>query len=74
MHCRLLKKIWEWIKNIIVNDYDRCYNEEERKGYAAMECCGGYVGGTAATNYLSEKCVGCPHWVLIDDINEKEKK
>lgn len=45
-------------------EYDKCYSEMENNGYAAMNCCGGLVGGTKNTEYLSEICVSCPHLVL----------
>ena len=52
------------IIRIITTDYDKCYSEREYEGYAAMGCCGGLVGGTSATDYLSEMCCSCPHLVL----------
>lgn len=46
----------------------------EYEGYAAMGCCGGLTGGTKATDYLSEMCIGCPHYVdLGHDQIRKEK-
>lgn len=46
--------------------YEYCYTDMEHKGIAAMGCCSGVVGGTRATEYLSEQCVSCPHLVLIE--------
>lgn len=50
----------------LTSDYDKCYSEREYEGYAAMNCCKGLTGGTNATNYLSETCVGCPYLVLVN--------
>ena len=36
----------------------------EYEGHAAMGCCGGIVGGTKATEYLSESCIDCPYFVM----------
>lgn len=48
----------------VTPEYDKCYSDMERQGYAVMDCCGGLVGGTRATDYLSEQCIDCPHLVL----------
>ena len=61
----LLEKIGKFIRNIIFNYYDCCYTDMEYRGIAAMGCCCGLVGGTSATEYLSETCVSCPYLVLI---------
>ena len=61
-----------FVIRIITTDYDKCYSEREYEGYAAMGCCGGLVGGTSATDYLSEICVECPHLVLINNTERKE--
>lgn len=58
--------------NLSTTDYDRCYTEMENEGYACMECCCGVVGGTSATEYLSESCLGCPYLVL--GCNPKDRK
>lgn len=65
MYSRLLKKIGKWIRNLISMDYDSCYTDMEYKGIASMNCCCGVVGGTSATEYLSETCVSCPYLVII---------
>lgn len=41
---------------------EKCYSKREQKGEAAFGRCGGVVGGTRATGFLSEKCVSCPHF------------
>lgn len=48
------------------SDYDKCYAVEESNGHASMGCCSGLVGGTRATEYLSESCIGCPYLTLVD--------
>lgn len=60
----MIKKIAKWIRDFIFNYYDNCYTDMEYEGHASMGCCGGVVGGTSATNYLSETCVSCPYLVL----------
>ena len=60
----LLEKIGKWIRNRLFDDYDCCYTDMEYRGIAAMNCCCGMVGGTSATEYLSETCVSCPYLVM----------
>ena len=48
----------------ITPNYDKCYSDREREGYASMGCCRGLTGGTKTTDYLSETCCSCPHLVL----------
>lgn len=60
--------IWK----LLAPEYDKCYTKMEYRGYAAMNCCGGLVGGTSATEYLSETCVDCPYLVLGCDRKEKK--
>lgn len=57
-------KILNFIKSLIQNHYDSCYTDMEYRGYASMNCCGGTVGGTYATDYLSESCINCPYLVM----------
>lgn len=45
--------------------HECCYTQREHDGYAAMGSCGGMVGGTKATEYLSEMCVDCPYFVNV---------
>lgn len=67
----MIEKIKNFIKSLFPPmSYEYCYSDMEREGYAAMGCCGGVVGGTSSTNYLSESCIGCPYLVLT---NKKEK-
>lgn len=70
--CILVLALLAFVIHIITPDYEKCYSEMEYQGYAAMGCCGGLVGGTSATDYLSESCVECPHLVLIDKTERKE--
>ena len=64
-----------FVIRIITTDYDKCYSEREYEGYAAMGCCKGLVGGTSATDYLSESCVECPYLVLTNtQIKRKENE
>lgn len=61
----MLNKIGKWLRNRLYNHYENCYTDMEYQGIASMGCCGGVVGGTSATEYLSESCIGCPHLVLV---------
>lgn len=58
----------------VTPEYEKCYSNMEYEGYAAMGCCGGLTGGTKATDYLSEMCIGCPHLVLGCNQIRKEKE
>lgn len=63
------------IKNFIVAlftpiNYDDCYKEMERQGYISLKGCGGVVGGTINTGFLSEICIGCPYLTLNDKEDE----
>ncbi len=49
-----------------ISDYDKCYSEMEDDGAAVFGCCGGVVGGTRNTEYLSEMCIHCPYYTPID--------
>ena len=63
----MIEKIKNFIKSLFPSmSYEYCYTDREKEGYAAMNCCGGLAGGTIATEYLSEQCIGCPYLVLID--------
>lgn len=62
----------EKIKNQLMKikdqwSYGSCYNNQELLGHAIFGNCGGLVGGTSATNYLSENCIGCPYLYLEKD-------
>lgn len=57
----------KFLKNLISKikyniSHDRCYDTMEERGIAASGLCGGIVGGSKATGYLSEGCIGCPYW------------
>ena len=56
-------------------EYEKCYSDREHEGYASMGCCGGLTGGTKATDYLLEMCIGCTHYVDLgrDSIRKEEK-
>ena len=60
----------------VTPEYDKCYSDREREGYASMNCCGGLTGGTKTTDYLSEMCIGCPHYVDLgrDPIRKEKNK
>lgn len=59
------KHLKERITNWFVLDgniwYKDCYNTYGTKD----NICHGVVGGTKATNYLSEMCIDCPYFVMI---------
>lgn len=58
---RLIKKIKYHLST------EWCYDRMEADGIASMGRCCGVVGGTRATDYLSEMCIGCPHWVPVKE-------
>ena len=58
----------------ITPNYDKCYSDREREGYASMGCCRGLTGGTKTTDYLSETCCSCPHLVLGCNLIRKKDK
>ena len=62
---RLLEKIVKFIRNLVFSYYESCYTDMEYRGIASMGCCCGVVGGTSATEYLSETCIECPYHVMI---------
>jgi len=57
----IFKRIISWIKYNLSHEW--CYDQQESCGNAICGCCGGIVGGNAATDYLSEMCIGCKYWV-----------
>ena len=62
----------EWLKKLIAKikyhlSHEWCYDRMEADGVASFGCCCGVVGGTRATDYLSEMCCDCPHWVPVKD-------
>ena len=58
----------------VTPEYDKCYSDREREGYASMGCCRGLTGGTKTTDYLSETCCSCPHLVLGCNLIRKKDK
>ena len=70
--CNLVLVLLAFVIHIITPDYEKCYSEMEYQGRACMGCCSGLLGGTKASNYLSETCVECPHLVLINNTERKE--
>ena len=60
----MFRSIKEFFIDLFTPDpYSACYDEMENRGIAVMGCCSGLAGGSAATDYLSEGYIGCPHWV-----------
>ena len=47
--------------------YSRCYSIREDQGIAVFGMCGGVVGGSINTEYLSEDCINCPYYVGFDE-------
>lgn len=69
---RLLKveEMIEKIKSMILRfkwwwSYESCYVARKDEGYAVFGMCGGTVGGTRNTGYLSEECISCPYYTDI---------
>ena len=60
----------------VTPEYEKCYSDMEYEGYASMGCCGGLTGVTKSTDYLSEMCIGCPHYVDLgcDPIRKEKNK
>lgn len=54
----ILRFKWWW-------SYESCYVAREDEGYAVFGMCGGTVGGTRNTGYLSEECISCPYYTDI---------
>lgn len=59
-----LRKMAERIKCYLSHEW--CYDRMEEDGVATMGFCFGVVGGSKKTDYLSEMCMGCPHWVPLE--------
>ncbi len=60
-----------FILKMIITDYDKCYSSMEYEGHAAMGSCGGIFGGTEDTDYLSESCIDCPYFVMLEKEENK---
>ena len=60
-----IKNILNKIKKTFFKD--SCYERMKSIGYIEEDDkCYGMVGGTRATNYISEKCIDCPYWKPIE--------
>ena len=59
-----LRKLEERIKYHLSHEW--CYDRMEADGAANRGCCCGVVGGSKGTDYLSEMCLDCPHWVPLE--------
>ena len=62
-----------FVLQLIITDYDKCYQDMENRGYAVFGCCGGLSGGTWNTGYLQDQCVYCPYYVEINSENRRKK-
>ncbi len=58
-------KLFAKIKYFFSKEY--CYDNECKRGNAKNGKCGGVVGGTSYTGYLSESCVSCPYFTFRKD-------
>lgn len=61
----LISYIWPKIKSWLIMDGDIWYKDCYEVYGNNNEQCHGTVGGTKATNYLSEMCIDCPYFVMI---------
>jgi hypothetical protein len=39
-----------------------CFKDREKDGIASFGVCNGLVGGTPATEWLQEACIGCKYY------------
>lgn len=62
-----------FVLQLIITDYDKCYQDMEDSGYAIFGYCGGLSGGTWNTGYLQEQCVRCPYYVEINSENRRKR-
>lgn len=63
----MLKGITRWWTKFKYSwSRQRCYDDREAAGHAAMGCCGGLVGGDYSTNYLQYRCMACPYCTHLD--------
>lgn len=60
----LIYCFWKWVREKLEGAYEKCYSNRMCEGNAYDGRCGGLAGGTKATDYLSEGCVGCPYLEL----------
>lgn len=69
----MIKQIKDFVVALFTPmNYDDCYKEMERQGYTSLKGCGGLVGGTIDTVFLSETCIDCPYLVLSNKENKNE--
>ena len=60
----MIRKFIKWLKYYFSHQW--CYDQMEERGIAIFGCCNGVAGGSKATNYLSESCMDCPYFTLVD--------
>lgn len=61
---------FQFLLEVCISDYDRCYLDKEDEGYAVFENCAGIKDGTGR---LSGRCADCPYlasWVKEEDCDE----
>ena len=66
------RKVIEKIKYHLSHEW--CYDLMEDEGIAINGKCCGLAGGTRATDYLQEHCIGCPHLVLVARVGEERRE
>lgn len=59
-----LRKLAERIKYHLSHEW--CYDRMEADGAAIGNYCFGVVGGSKETDYLSDMCLDCQHWVPLE--------
>ena len=59
-----LRKLAKHIKYHLSHEW--CYDRMEANGAATEGYCFGAVGGSKETDYLSDMCLDCPHWVPLE--------
>nr|DAL27834.1 MAG TPA_asm: hypothetical protein [Caudoviricetes sp.] len=59
---------------IFSQERDKCYEDMEKRGYAALGYCGGQTGGDKNTEYLNYDCIDCPYFVRTIDGKDGWKK
>ena len=62
-----------FVLQLIITDYDTCYQDMENRGYAVFGYCGGLSGSTWNTGHLQEQCVDCPYYVEINSENRRKR-
>ena len=59
-----IRKLAERIKYHLSHEW--CYDRMEADGAAIGGYCFGVVGGGKETDYLSDMCLDCQHWVPLE--------